>query len=218
MNRASMISMTRRGLLGATAAAILPFGGALAALRTPGQGSGPFYPRSKPLDRDNDLISVQGATGRPRGRVLHLAGRVLDATGKPLAGARVEIWQANAFGRYDHPGDRRDVPLDPNFQGYGEDRTDAGGAYGFRTILPAPYPASATWMRPPHIHFSVSGAGFQPLVTQMYFAGDPLNRADRLLNGIADPKARARLIVEIQPLASDRKAAQATFDIVVADG
>ena len=99
------------------------FAGALVA--TPRQGMGPFYPEAKPLDQDNDLTNVQGKTGRARGRLLHVVGRVFDSAGELVKDARVEIWQANSFGRYDHPRDRRDAPLDPNFQGYGHDFTDS---------------------------------------------------------------------------------------------
>jgi protocatechuate 3,4-dioxygenase beta subunit len=178
---------------------------------------GPFYPEAKPLDQDNDLTTIEGASGRAQGRLLDLAGRILDLAGQPVANARVEIWQANSFGRYDHSRDRRDAPLDPNFQGYGHDITNSDGAYRFRTIEPAPYPASANWMRPPHIHFAVFGPGYGRFVTQMYFAGHPLNARDRLLNGISNAAVRARLIVALQPAppGSDPEFAIALFDIVL---
>jgi protocatechuate 3,4-dioxygenase beta subunit len=160
---------------------------------------------------------VAGQPERAKGRVLHVTGRVLDPDGRPVPGARVEIWQTNAFGRYHHPGDRRDVPIDPGFQGYGQDTADADGGYRFRTVEPVAYPAGGGWMRPPHIHFAVSGPGFERIVTQMYFAGDPLNARDRLLNAIRDPAERARLVVALQPpppdLDPDSRLAQ--FDIVL---
>ena len=191
------------------------FAGALVA--TPRQGMGPFYPEAKPLDQDNDLTNVQGKTGRARGRLLHVVGRVFDSAGELVKDARVEIWQANSFGRYDHPRDRRDAPLDPNFQGYGHDITDSDGAYHFRTIEPAPYPASATWTRPPHIHFMISDPRYPRFVTQMYVAGNPLNARDALLNGISDPSERARLVVPLQPPSPELEpdSALATFDIVL---
>ncbi len=166
---------------------------------TPAQGRGPFYPIQKPLEQDNDLTMVQDKTGRAQGELLHIMGQVTDPHGQPIAGARIEIWQTNAFGRYHHPGDRRDVRLDPYFQGYGHDTTNAGGAYRFRTIRPVAYPASGSWMRPPHIHFAVSGPGVETLVTQMYFAGNPLNERDHLLNNIPEPDERKRLMVALQP-------------------
>ncbi len=217
--------ISRRRVLGgslalaglATAPRLSP---ALAASRTPtpAQPSGPFYPSKKPLDRDNDLVAVRGQTGRAEGRILHVVGRVLDPAGRPIRRARIEIWQANSFGRYQGTNDLRDVPLDSNFQGYGEDTSDADGAYQFRTIVPPAYQASANWTRPPHIHFSIAAEGFAPLVTQMYFAGNPLNERDPLLNAIADPAERARLIVELRPPTPHLgpKSALAVFDIVLA--
>ncbi len=192
---------------------------ALAALQlaTPRQTAGPFYPATKPLDRDNDLTVVAGEAGRARGTPIHVMGRVVGRAGRPVAGAVDEIWQANAHGRYHHPRDRRDVPLDPYFQGWGRDRTDSGGAYRFLTIQPPPYPASANWTRPAHIHFAVHGPGFERLITQMYFAGDPHLARDSIFNAIADPAARASVVVTLAPPTADlQPAAQvAIFDIVL---
>lgn len=187
---------------------------------TPGQPTGPFYPVRKPLDGDNDLTVVAGRAGRAQGRVLHLSGRVLDAQGRPVPGAVVEIWQTNAFGRYHHPGDRRDAPVDPNFQGFGHDLADDAGRYRFRTVEPAAYPAGGGWIRPPHIHFRLHAPGSEPLVTQMYFAGNPLNARDRLLGAVRDPAERARLIVALQapPPDLEPESRVATFDIVLAGG
>ena len=215
--------LTRRRVLAASLAAgslaAVRSTPALAALRiaTPGQTSGPFYPATKPLDQDSNLMVVRGAKGRALGTPLHLMGRVIDRAGRPQPGAVVEIWQANAHGRYHHPRDPRNVPLDPNFQGYGRDRADADGAYRFLTIVPPPYPASATWTRPAHIHFAVHGPGFERLVTQMYFAGDPHLARDSILNAIADPAARASVVVTLAPPSPDlQPAAQvAVFDIVL---
>ncbi len=196
---------------------------ALAARRlepTPGQPTGPFYPARKPLDDDNDLTVVAGRQGRAQGRILHLGGRVLDGHGKPVPGAVVEIWQTNTFGRYHHPGDRRDAPLDPNFQGFGRDLADDDGRYRFRTVEPAAYPAGGDWIRPPHIHFQVLAPGAGPMVTQMYFAGNPLNGRDRLLAAVRDPAARARLVVTLQPPPADLEpdSRVAAFDIVLPGG
>ncbi len=192
---------------------------ALAALQlaTPRQTAGPFYPATKPLDRDNDLTVVAGEAGRARGTPIHVMGRVVGRAGRPVPGAVVEIWQANAHGRYHHPRDRRDVPLDPYFQGWGRDRTDSGGAYRFLTIQPPPYPASANWTRPAHIHFAVHGPGFERLVTQMYFAGDPHLARDSIFNAIADPAARASVVVTLASPSPDLQPATevAIFDIVL---
>lgn len=128
---------------------------ALAALTaTPQQTTGPFYPIELPLDRDNDLARVTGAAAPAQGQITHVLGRVLDREERPIAGARIEIWQCNAFGRYHHPRDTRDAPLDPGFQGYGETVSAADGGYRFRTIKPVSYPG-----RTPHIHFAVTAPG-----------------------------------------------------------
>ncbi len=188
--------------------------GSLAALlATPAQTRGPFYPQTLPLDSDNDLVRVQGRSAYAKGEITDLSGRVLDPGGRAVAGARVEIWQCDAFGRYHHPWDRRNVPLDENFQGYGRFTTSAEGAYRFRTIKPVPYPGRA-----PHIHFAVTAPGADPFITQMYVAGAPENERDFLLNRVGDPQAKARLIVAFTPAADDSAALRAQFDIVLGEG
>jgi protocatechuate 3,4-dioxygenase beta subunit len=107
-------------------------------------------------------------------------GRVVDSGGGPVKGARIEIWQANARGRYVHPSDDNDAPLDPNFEGYAELRTDDLGRYRFKTIKPGPYRAGRQ-LRPAHIHFDVSGR-VNRLITQMYFPGDPHLEGDVVLS------------------------------------
>ena len=137
-----------------------------------------------------------------QGQLIHVSGRVMDEDGRPVSGAVVELWQANAAGRYDHPLDRRDAPLDPNFIGNGRTRTDETGRYAFFTIKPGAYPVpdSGQWWRPPHIHFSVLGpSSLSRLVTQMYFPGEWLNAHDRLIHSIADPAARTRLVANPVP-------------------
>jgi len=176
---------------------------------TPAQTAGPFYPVEIPADSDNDLVAVKGAAAPAKGELLLLAGTVVDTNGKPVAGARVEIWQCNAFGRYLHPNDRNPVPEDPGFQGYGQFVTRADGAYSFRTIKPVPYPG-----RTPHIHFKVSGSGIRTLVTQMYVAGEPGNARDGLYNSLGDESARRAVTVDLVN-APDGKALAGRFEIVV---
>lgn len=180
-------------------------------LRTPRQSRGPFYPTRLPLERDNDLVAVAGRANRAKGEIANVIGRLLDERGRPVPSARVEIWQCDANGRYRHPGDRRDVPLDPSFQGYGQFITGADGGYRFRTIKPVPYPGRA-----PHIHFAISGPDFEPLITQMYAAGAPENETDVLLNGIPDAAARQRLIVPFEREPGQSVELVARFDIVLA--
>lgn len=194
-------------------AAVAPFARLPAAelVPTPRQARGPFYPLRLPLDSDNDLVVVEGSTGRAKGEISNVVGRVLDGRGRPLARARVEIWQCDANGRYHHVHDYGDRALDPSFQGYGQFVTGADGAYRFRTIKPVPYPGRA-----PHIHFTISGPGFEPLTTQMYVAGAPENERDWILNNIADPHARASLIVRFTPHPDVPGELAANFDIVLA--
>ena len=131
------------------------------------------------------------------GRLVVVSGQLLDSDGRPIRGDLVEVWQANAAGRYQHRNDVHPAPLDPNFTGCGRTLTDDDGHYRFTTIKPGAYPWQNhpnAW-RPAHIHFSVFGRAFtQRLVTQMYFPGDPLFGADPIFNSIRDPKARERMV------------------------
>ena len=142
-----------------------------------------------------DLTKV--ATGAPIGERIIVAGRVTDEDGRPIPNTIVEVWQANAAGRYAHPRDQHDAPADPNFPGEGRVFTDADGHYRFVTIKPGAYPwrnHHNAW-RPVHIHFSLFGSGFaQRLITQMYFPGDPLLEIDPIYHAVPDAAARARLV------------------------
>jgi protocatechuate 3,4-dioxygenase beta subunit len=154
--------------------------------KTPAQTEGPFYPPAPHAETDVDLTLLEGHTERAAGDTILVRGRVTDLAGNPLAGARVDIWQANHWGRYAHPGDRNPAPLDPNFQGIGIAYTDVNGYYGFRTITPAPYPLSAmgdSGMRPRHIHFKAAHDDAGKVTTQMYFEGDPLIVNDVVMRG-----------------------------------
>ncbi len=135
--------------------------------------------------------------GDPIGERIVVSGRVLDGDGRPVAGQLVEIWQANAAGRYIHKRDQHPAPIDPNFTGVGRGLTGANGEYSFTTIKPAPYPWKNhhnAW-RPAHIHFSLFGTDFtQRMITQMYFPGDPLFSLDPIYQAITDAEARARLV------------------------
>jgi protocatechuate 3,4-dioxygenase beta subunit len=183
---------------------------------TPDQILGPFYPLSMTPIRSGDLTMLPGRSGRAKGQLMVLTGRVLNTDGVPVRGARVEVWQANAQGRYAHPSDQNPAPLDPNFEGFGVALTDADGRYRFKTIKPAAYPTGPDSFRPAHVHFDVSGRQDR-LVTQMYFDGDPYNEKDRFLQSLRRPE---RLIVKLQPARgeSDAEAVQALFDIVLANG
>lgn len=140
---------------------------------------------------------TRGHAGEPLGERIIVSGRVLDEDNRPLANTLVELWQANAAGRYRHEWDQHPAPLDPNFSGSGQAVTDAEGRYRFVTIRPGEYPWRNHYnaWRPAHIHFSLFGPAFATrLVTQMYFPGDPLLAFDPIFNCTGDEKARQRLI------------------------
>ncbi|OBJ08842.1 protocatechuate 3,4-dioxygenase subunit beta [Mycobacterium sp. 1465703.0] len=158
--------------------------------------------RWSPCFGDQDVSRLDadltiGHSGPPLGERIIVAGRVIDGRGRPLTGQLIEIWQANAAGRYIHQGDQHPAPLDPNFTGQGRCLTGPDGTFRFLTVKPGPYPWRNHYnaWRPAHIHFSVFGRLFsQRLVTQMYFPGDPLMALDPIAQSVRDPAARDRLI------------------------
>ena len=157
--------------------------------------TGPAFDHSKADMKACDLTRQH--SGEPLGERIIVSGRVLDENGLPVPHTLVEVWQANAAGRYRHKADQHDAPLDPNFTGAGHTFTDAEGHYRFISIRPGCYPWKNhhnAW-RPAHIHFSLFGPAFATrLVTQMFFPGDPLLPFDPIFNCTADEKARNRLI------------------------
>lgn len=157
---------------------------------TPAEMAGPFYPVNTDVERDIDLTRLAGRTERAAGQVIEVHGRLVDARGRPIAGARVELWQANAAGRYAHPEDPATAPLDPNFQGYAALRTWADGGFAFTTIKPGAY-NSPVGVRTPHLHWRIR-AGARALTTQMYFPGEAQNETDGLMRQMGEP---ARLLI-----------------------
>jgi len=159
--------------------------------------SGPAFGHSLVTATDADLTAQH--PGEPQGERIIVSGRVLDEDGRAVPGALVEVWQANAAGRYLHKVDQHGAPLDPNFSGCGRVITDDAGHYRFVSIKPGAYPWGNhhnAW-RPQHIHFSLFGAGLLTrLVTQMYFPGDPLLEFDPIYNSTADENARRRLVAK----------------------
>ncbi len=159
--------------------------------------TGPVFGHDELGPLDHDLLLNYAKSGEPIGERTIIHGRLLDENARPVPGALIEVWQANAGGRYRHRNDTYLAPIDPNFGGCGRMITDAEGCYAFRTVKPGAYPFRNfvnSW-RPAHIHFSISGSGFaQRLITQMYFEGDPLIARDSILNTIPDPAARQRLV------------------------
>ena len=184
---------TRRGLLtvsaaitgvGLTGVTTLAFGQVPRIRPTNEQVLGPFYPMSLPADQDADLTIIAGKDARALGQVLYVSGLVTNLRGEPVVDAVLEIWQANAVGRYTHPADDNPLPIDPNFEGYAKIRTGPDGSYRFKTVKPGAYPVTPVpgWIRPPHIHFDVKGRASR-LLTQMYLEGEALNDKDRFLQG-----------------------------------
>ncbi|HXC15562.1 MAG TPA: protocatechuate 3,4-dioxygenase subunit alpha [Stellaceae bacterium] len=166
---------------------------------TPSQTVGPFFHLA--LDRAEwaDLT-----TDDPQGERIVIEGRVTDGDGAPVGDACLELWQANAAGRYAHPGDTRtDKPLDPHFRGFGRDSTDADGNFRFTTIRPGAVPGRGNALQAPHIAVALFARGLlKPLYTRIYFAGDPANDADPVLQSI-DDQARRRTLIAARSDGSD---------------
>ena len=187
---------------------------------TPAEAAGPVFGHELCGPLDADLLHNFAAPGESAiGPRIWVHGRVRDETGRPVPGALLEIWQANAGGRYRHVREGYVAALDPNFGGCGRVVTDENGQYRFRTVQPGAYPwpnGPNSW-RPAHIHFSVFGHAFaQRLVTQMYFEGDPLIPLCPIVNSIADPRAVASLIAPLDMAATLPMDALAyRFDIVL---
>lgn len=186
------MALSRRALIGS---GIVVAGASLAQrlaaaeqiIYTSIQTIGPFYPVERPLDQDADLSQLASSAQPARGQVIEVTGRVLGPDGKPVPNAKLDIWQANAAGRYAHPGDTNPAPLDPGFQGSAVITADAEGRYRFRTVKPGLYPG-----RTQHIHFDVTGKA-QRILTQMYFPGEPGNATDILLSRV--PEARRHVMI-----------------------
>lgn len=163
--------------------------------------TGPVFGHMDLGDKDHDLIINYASTGKSAiGERIVVRGKVLDESGKPVPNALIEVWQANAGGRYRHKNDSYLAPLDPNFGGCGRCLTDSDGNYSFRTIKPGPYPwpnGGNDW-RPAHIHFSIFGQAFaQRLITQMYFEGDPHVGICPIVQSIGDGRAIEQLVARL---------------------
>lgn len=212
--------LSRRALLGGAAAGAgaLAVGAAARAATctaTPYQVNGPFFPVAI-NDYDWDLTHVPGRRNRAEGEVVEVAGRVLDSRCNPVRGAIIDVWQANAKGRYLHPRDPNPEPLDPNFEGYARLYTAADGAWRIRTIVPGAYPVAPGWIRPPHIHFKVHPATSPSITTQMYFAGNEYNAKDNLYLSVPE-ELRPLLTVAFDEETADG-VPQGAFDLHVETG
>ena len=189
----------------------------IAPPQTISEVTGPLYGHSDVQPEEADLTAEHA--GEPIGERMYVTGRVLDENGRPIPEALIEIWQANAAGRYRHATDNHDAPLDPNFTGCGRVLTDAEGRYRFKTIKPGAYPWRNHYnaWRPAHIHLSIFGRGFmQRLVTQFYFPGDPLLTYDPMYMSVPDERVREKLVAQFDwENAAPEHAIAYRFDIVL---
>jgi len=217
MKKSILLTGRRQVLRGITAgigsSALFGIPGAFAEelAATPRVGPGPFYPKTFPLDSDNDLIIVNDSVTPAIGQITHLKGRVLTRSGEPIRNAVVEIWQVDNKGVYQHTGSaRRSARADKNFQGFGRFETASSGEYYFRTIKPVVYPG-----RTAHIHFAVKLKGQRMWTTQCYVKGESRNEGDWLYRRVGDQKARDLVTVDFAP-AEDSQLGELTaqFDIV----
>ncbi|MGE0171817.1 MAG: intradiol ring-cleavage dioxygenase [Oligoflexales bacterium] len=185
---------------------------------TPVQPEGPFYPTKRQQetqqDTNPDLTQLEGSVAKAAGQVCVVNGKVLDDNCNAIPGALVEIWQACATGRYNHPNDPNTAALDPNFQYWGRVTTNGSGFYSFRTIKPGAYPADRNWMRPSHIHFRVVAPGFPTLITQMYWEGDSELGDDQILNSLT-PEQRQLVVVPFKASDIVPDALEGLFNIVL---
>lgn len=164
---------------------------------TPKQAKGPFYPIIDQIDKDADLVYLNGSVIAATGEIVIVEGHVTDQNCVSVKGALVEIWQACHTGKYNHEADPNPAEIDPNFQYWGKAITDEKGFYRFRTIIPGAYPADTDWDRPPHIHFKISALRHSELITQMYFANHELNSKDLILNALSAAD-QERVIVDFK--------------------
>jgi protocatechuate 3,4-dioxygenase beta subunit len=167
--------------------------------------TGPVFGHHELGEQDHDLIHNFSKDGSALGPRIIVHGRIMDELGRPVPNTLIEVWQANAAGRYRHRNDGYLAPLDPHFGGCGRCLSDDDGYYYFRSVRPGPYPwpnSTNSW-RPAHIHFSLSGASFaQRLITQMYFEGDPLIPLCPILQAVPDAAAIDRLVARMDMAAT----------------
>ncbi len=205
--------------VGLAGASLLASGRAAAGVvRTPPQTEGPFFPVREPADTDADLTRVEGHDERADGEVVVVRVRIADLEGRPLSGALLDVWQACATGRYNHPDDRNRAELDPHFQYWARLQTGEDGACRFTTIVPGAYALGWFSRRTPHIHFRIDAQDHPRLTTQMYFEGQELNEQDAVLAETAERyggPARDSLIVDFTSEMTDEGHPQGTFGVVL---
>jgi len=147
---------------------------------TPREVEGPFYPITVQKDMDADLTQVEGKVGRAKGTIIDIFGQVFDQDGNAIEDVTIDLWQANSYGKYHHPHDNSEAPIDPHFQGWAILQSGKQGRFKFKTVMPGAYPLNAPQQRTPHIHIKISKYGYESLLTQLYFPDQPLNDKDGL--------------------------------------
>ena len=173
-------SFLKTSILGSVATVVAT--NAHAQMSTPRDAEGPYYPITPQKDKDADLTRVEGKNGIAKGKIIEIHGQVLDTNLKPIEDATIDLWQANSFGKYHHPHDNSEAPIDENFQSWAIIQSGVDGKFKFRTVMPGAYPLGVAPenQRTPHIHFKVGKLGYESLLTQMYFPDQPLNKTDGL--------------------------------------
>ena len=184
---------------------------------TPEATIGPFYPGAFVADMPQDLWTVAPLVAHhPQGRPIVFTARFSDGPGRPVPSLIVEFWQANAHGRYRHPNDRSNAPLDPQFDGFARLRTADDGTLRFSTIRPGAHPVGAGLIRAPHLRLTVFASGIDRLTTQVFFDDEALNASDPVLTSIADPHIRARLVATRRtPVTEPGAAIEYALDVVL---
>ncbi|KKO46198.1 hypothetical protein WG68_07155 [Arsukibacterium ikkense] len=180
-----------------------------AKMVTPTDAKGPFYPITPQKDKDFDLTQIQGKSGVAKGEIIEISGQVFDTDLNPIEDATIDLWQANSFGKYHHPHDSSDAPVDEYFQGWAIFQSGKDGRFKFKTVMPGAYPLGSSNPRTPHIHLMVSKLGYVELITQMYFPDQPLNDQDGLFK--RKSKAQQQAITAKRQGASNRY----QYDIVL---
>ncbi len=198
MNKTNPRNFLKKGLVGLALGLFARSADAGSLTPTPSEIEGPFYPLLAQKDTDFELTRIEGKQGVAKGKIILIQGQVLDTDGQPVEDATVDLWQANAAGRYRHPHDSNKAPLDPNFQGWAIVPSGKEGKFHFQTVYPGSYPASKTWKRPPHIHYKVSKKGYIELITQMYFPEHKLNELDLLLKRKTKDERKLMIASKVQ--------------------
>lgn len=209
--------LNRRSILKTSATAMVWLGAKVLAgdpcELTPKRGAGPFYPVD-PIPEIVDLTAKDD--GKARGRRLAIQGRVFDTQCQPIPNVKVEIWQADPDGHYDHPGQRQEQPLDPHFAYFGYAKTNAQGIYQFQTLIPGPY-RIGNLTRAPHIHFALKRDDLPTHVTELYFSEDRAFQAeDPIFQGI-EPEKRPAVVKQLKAPKTAAKLFEVVFDIHLAE-